>query len=124
MLRVTRWSPDTCSCVLEYEWDDAQDENIRTHSFKRAVQLCEHHKALVASEAYDQVISENTRKNMEFEVIKTTKPDASTENYVWWFDNKRVLQVSILKPELDTLTKDKVQVDSDKVFGIGKVKVI
>lgn len=32
-LRTTRWKPDTCGCVIVYEWDDALDENARTHVF-------------------------------------------------------------------------------------------
>lgn len=32
MLRTTQWRPDTCGCVLEYEWDDATTEDARVHT--------------------------------------------------------------------------------------------
>ncbi|GAJ01272.1 unnamed protein product, partial [marine sediment metagenome] len=123
MIRVTRWSPDTCGCILEYEWDDAQDENTRTHSFKKAVKLCEHHKALAASGAYNQVMSENTRKNQVWGFIEDMKSKAgekdsivavAIEDYTWSFDATRKLKVGFLgklkageKSSLQTLCDSK-----------------
>ncbi len=30
MIRTTLWSPDTCTCKVEYSWDDAAPEDVRT----------------------------------------------------------------------------------------------
>lgn len=123
MIRVTRWSPDTCGCVLEYEWDDAQDEKTRTHSFKRVVKLCEHHKALAVDKAYDQVVSENTRKNIVFGEVQKIKPDITPDDYTWSFDDKRKLKVGFLG-KLQADKRGNLQTQLDSKFGEGKVEVI
>ena len=28
---LTRWRPDTCGCVIEYEWDSDRPEEARRH---------------------------------------------------------------------------------------------
>lgn len=32
--RTTRWEPDTCDCVVEYDWDDAVSQDTRVHLFR------------------------------------------------------------------------------------------
>lgn len=32
MKRITQWQPDTCDCVLLYEWDDEVDAEQRVHT--------------------------------------------------------------------------------------------
>lgn len=123
MLRVTRWSPDTCGCILEYEWDDTKSEDERTHSFKKAVQLCEHHQALSGSQAYDGVCSENTRKNQAFGLAKEVKPDLEPEDYTWSFDDKRKLKAGFLG-KLTATERAAVQAKLDEKFGIDKAEVI
>lgn len=123
MLKTTRWSPDTCDCVLEYEWDDALSENERVHNFKGATHLCEHHKALVAAEAYGQVLSENTRKNQAFGLAKEVKPELELEDYTWSFDANRKLKAGFLG-KLNATEKAAVQAKFDEEFGIDKAEVI
>lgn len=121
MIRVTRWSPDTCGCELEYEWDDAQDENTRTHRFKRAVHLCECHRDSVATEAYDEVLKENTRKNIVFAEAQKINPTLTVDDYAWSFDANRNLKVSLSKLTADQ--KKSLKSLCDDKFGSGKVEV-
>ena len=132
MLQVTRWSPDTCGCILEYEWDDTLDENARTHSFKKAVKLCEHHKALGANKAYEQVMSENTRKNQVWGFIEDMKskagekdsiPTVAIGDYTWSFDKDRKLKVGFLG-KLKAGEKSSLQSLCDNEFGVNKIEVI
>lgn len=123
MLKVTRWSPDTCGCVLEYEWDDAQDENTRTHKFKKAVQLCEHHKALIHGRAHDQVLSENTSKNKVWGKAREIKPDLELGDFTWSFDKDRKLKVGFLG-NLTVTQKKQLKDFADAEFGSDKVEVI
>lgn len=123
-LRVTRWSPDTCGCILEYEWDDSQDENIRTHNFKRSIKACPEHATLAGKPLYDQVLSENTRKNIVFDEIQKAHPQVILENYLWFFDKGRVLQVSLVGEDLPEAAKQGLQTAFDNRFGAGKVKVL
>lgn len=122
-IKVTRWSPDTCSCVLEYEWDDAQDESTRTHKFGKAVHLCEHHRALTMAEACDQVLSENTRKNIIFGWAKELKPDLELDDYTWSFEKDRKLKVGFLG-KLNANNKSKLRALCNTKFGQGKIEVI
>lgn len=123
MLKTTRWSPDTCDCILEYEWDDTKPESERTHSFKRVVQLCEHHETLSGIEAYNEVCSENTRKNQTFGLAREVKPELELEDYTWSFDANRKLKVGFLG-KLNATEKAAVQAKLDEKFGIGKAEVI
>jgi len=120
MIRVTRWSPDTCDCVLEYEWDDAQNENERVHTFKGAIQLCNHHKTL--AKPYDKVISENTRKNMVFAEAQKLFPELTPGDYNWSFDDQRKLKAGFLK--VNMMQKKQLQDSCDSRLGKGKVEVI
>lgn len=124
MKQITRWSPDTCECVIDYEWDDSQDENTRTHSFKRTIRACPEHKALAGKPHYDQVLSENTRKNITFDVIQKAHPQVTPDNYLWFFDKDRVLQVSLVGVDLPEAAKKGLQTALDARFGEGKVKVL
>jgi hypothetical protein len=33
MLQTTTWHPDTCGCVISYQWDDAVPAEQRKHTF-------------------------------------------------------------------------------------------
>ena len=66
VIKTTRWSPDTCGCVFEYEWDDATNESTRQHIFKRVDKECVSHSHLTGNskkDMYDSSVEENQRKN-------------------------------------------------------------
>lgn len=127
-MKVTRWSPDTCGCQLEYEWDDAVAPESRKHSFKGVVQRCaEHAGTPQTSELYDAVVDENTRKNYTVGDIGDAlswATEQSLERINWAFDGSRVLQISfgggavVMAAQKATL-----QAALDTRFGSGKVVV-
>lgn len=132
MIRKTQWSPDTCGCILEYSWDDTQDENIRVHKFSKVIVLCDYHKTLAPNNAYDQVLSENTRKNMVWGIIEDLKTKAgekdaiqtiTIEDYTWSFDASRKLKVGFLG-KLKAGEKSELQSLCNTKFGVNKVEVI
>ncbi len=122
MLRVTRWSPDTCGCVLEYEWDDTIPQEQRVHKFSKAINLCTYHKAL-AGKAYDAVVAENTSKNIVFGKAQEIKPSLTVEDYTWSFDDKRKLKVGFLG-KLTAAEKAQLKTTIDSELGVDKVEVI
>lgn len=71
MLKRTRWQPDTCGCVIEYEWDDAVPQEERTHNYVAHV-ACARHQA--ASATLATVHSENRRKNEAVEALRVAVP--------------------------------------------------
>lgn len=81
MLKVTRWSPDTCSCILEYSWDDTQNESVRTHNLDNIVQKCPAHQNLPDNPSvYNTVLDENPRKNLSLDEILQNAPSTA------WYD--------------------------------------
>lgn len=123
MLRVTQWSPDTCGCVLEYSWDDTLDENTRVHKFSKAISLCRHHKTQLPNGAYDQVLSENTRKNKVFGKAQEIKPSLVVQDYIWSFDDKRKLKAGFIG-KLNASEKAQLKLFCDNELGVDKVEVI
>lgn len=65
-IKTTRWSPDTCDCVLEYEWDDSLPNDQIVITYKTTVSQCANHINLNGNnkkDTYDSVNEENKRKN-------------------------------------------------------------
>ena len=121
MLRVTRWSPDTCGCVYEYEWDDSVPQEQRTHTLKKAIKLCEHHKTRI--KPYDDVVSENTGKNIVFGEAQKIKPELTVDDYTWSFDKDRKLTAGFLG-KLTAADKANLKMQLDGKVGKDKVEVI
>lgn len=127
MLKVTRWSPDTCGCVLEYDWDDTKEGADRVHTFKKVIKLCPEHESLgfQGKAAYNQVMSENQGKNRAWGLIKQelNLADEDLDKYVWFFNASRQLQVSVTLP-IAVEKKQQIQAKLDALLGEGKAKVV
>jgi hypothetical protein len=58
-----KWSPDTCGCVVEFEFDDALPEDKRTHALHTVHQKCKAHESLPDEKVWAVLHVENIRKN-------------------------------------------------------------
>ena len=113
MIKTNLWRPDTCECEMEYEWDDAVDQNSRVHTISEVKKSCPAHAGLVGKvKIYNVVMDENKRKNIIFGKILENIPTAVEEiiqddgsivkqlkkgkNYNWSFDANRILQVDLV----------------------------
>lgn len=122
MKKITRWSPDTCECVIEYEWDDSVPEDQRTHTPKTFVNICDAHKNLAQlASRFDQVTDENQTKNFVLGELIDSVPEIREEvtdnegkthyelkrgvKYEWSFDQDRKLEVSLRGVDLSTAKK-------------------
>lgn len=109
-IRTTRWKPDTCKCVLEYEWDDTQEDP--TFTIKTVANKCKDHSGISVDKAlYDTVLAENQMKNFVHKEIFDNTPTAVEEvidvngdtikrikpgkAYNWSFDTNRKLVVDL-----------------------------
>jgi len=119
MKQVTRWSPDTCSCVLDFEWDDEEPEG--SHTIKAVVNRCGSHQAGPDKDIFNEVLSENTRKNKVFGLAQQLLPAVEVDDYDWHFDTKRVLEVKV--KNLGPAQRAQLQQDCNNKFGANKVKV-
>lgn len=100
MVKTTKWRPDTCSCVITYDWDDTLPEDERVHTLN-TIQKCKHHDSLDDASAYDQVLNgENRLKNYVLS-------DIGLGELPYAFDKSRKLEVTI--PGKTQQEKDAIQ---------------
>lgn len=92
MMQTNRWGPDTCDCIIDYEWDDTLSDADRVHTVKQIVKRCEFHQALDDVTHYDTVLEENTRKNRAFGAIKEANSDA---DIAFEFNDKREVILNV-----------------------------
>lgn len=115
-LKTTRWKPDTCGCVIEYEWDSESPESVRVHSVSSVKNKCKWHLNDTNDIAcYEKVLNENKTKNELLMIILDKFPGIVDETidsdtgelkkvlksgleYYWNFDEQRKLHVEI-KPK-------------------------
>lgn len=117
-IQKTTWSPDTCKCTLEYEWDDAVPQELRTHTIANVVKACpihDHHTDKIAH--YDDVMAENQSKNKAIGLLCKTigKLDGGQNEVKWRFDKDRniILSHPLLtqkdKDDMNTLNKPDIK---------------
>jgi hypothetical protein len=118
-IQRTRWRPDTCGCVLVYEWDTALSESQRTHRGAVVEQACAVHASQPnPADHHTAVRLENGSKNVAVKAaadslgwvrgtydpitnlatIPDTKPLFAPELIPWSFDASRnvVLNSAVL----------------------------
>lgn len=125
VIRTTRWSPDTCGCVLEYDWDDAVSQDARTHTFARVVERCSVHAEIpVDEDNFNTVTGENKRKNDGFRFGVTRRPTLREEEYTWRFTGTGAnRQLFIRCIGATGLQRSQIQADLNAAHGTGKVTV-
>ena len=64
---VTRWQPDTCECIIEYNEDG---------TLSNVVNACDAHQGDDEETVYQNVKEENPRKNKSFKEILDNAPAA------------------------------------------------
>lgn len=138
-IKVTTWSPDTCGCIINYQWDDSDPEDSRTHSFHSTVRLCEVHQNINENH-YDVLLDENVRKNKIYAAILEKYPEKTIPivnekgqvtgkqlhgdfYYTWSFDDSRNLQVDAKALGLDKNQTASLQANLLNEHGIDKTTV-
>lgn len=85
MKHKNTWRPDTCECVLEYEWDDAEPEAERAHACVRVIVDCGAHGSPAARTKagrgahFERVLGENRHKNEVLAEIAAVAPAEHVE---------------------------------------------
>lgn len=134
-IRTTTWHPDTCDCIVEFEWDDAVAADQRVHTGKRNVRVCARHASVAGADQighFARLMDENPRKNKLLERLRSqfselTETDGSGQVVLkrgvvsWSFDDSHVLHISV--PSLTTQKKTLAQAWCDANLGVGKVVV-
>jgi len=128
-IQTTRWSPDTCDCVIVYEWDRDLDPSMRTHQVKQIDHACETHKPFTQLAIWNYVVNENLRKNDMINAMRSylnTDLEKLDEQFqlTWRFEgpgDRRILHVSL--PTLGSDQKVRAQKTADDLVGLGLVVV-
>ena len=123
-IKTTRWSPDTCGCSFDYEWDNAVAADVRTHTFTNVVKRCPEHGARSGVALYDAVLAENVTKNTVLGIANGIESAITEENYRWSYDGARVLQVEFVGVALNGGKRLAIQSAADIQFGPGKVAIL
>ena len=125
MKKITRWFPDTCSCVIDFEWDT--DNPNAPHTGKEVVKACLAHQGFDATAHYNKVLSENQTKNLVIKHVIENAPELvdvdekgnktlKNGKMAYFFDENRKLNV--IATGLTALNKDAI------VALIGSEKII
>jgi len=124
MKQTTRWSPDTCGCVIDYEWDDAVPDSERTHIISKVITKCPAHASVgLPNIHFTQVLDENTTKNKAFEIVLSKAPALTPDNFRYSFDKNRKLVVDVVDFNLKTADKTALIAELNTKLGTGKVSV-
>ena len=141
-IRITRWSSDTCECVIEFSWDDSVPENERTGRVKNYINRCLAHESINSeADRFRTALEENQRKNKAHSTIlekATTSSlyelDQQTNQrqlksgitLSWEFSGSAPNRVMTLKyngVELTEAQKNSFRTHLNNKFGAGKVKL-
>jgi len=139
---TTRYSPDHCDCVLEYDWDSTLSEDQRVHTLNRIVKACPIHQQLATDQdRYNCVLEENPRKNIAQQLILDSGPtqisnivngvkvlkDGLSFQLTWsGTPPNRLVTIAVNDKNGNVLTvqqKSAIQTFLNNRFGVGKVVI-
>lgn len=119
-IQTTRWKPDTCDCVIEYDWDDSMESDKREHALK-SINKCAFHNKLDDITAFETVMPENVLKNNAVIEVLASLPVLKVEDVKFLYDSDRLLTLTI--EGINALDKTVAQDAVDIKVGMGNVVV-
>lgn len=136
----TEYRPDTCTCIIEYSWDDTVPPSSRTHTLTNYILRCPEHSPLATdSERFNTIFEENPRKNIAWQSLLDNGPAAMTDiqengtkvlkrgiTITWTWTGtapNRVLTLTVTGFTLTTNQLNTAQNWLDNRFGVGRVIV-
>jgi hypothetical protein len=137
-IRVNRWAPDSCTCIIEYSWDDSVPQNSIVLTPTTTINRCPAHTTFVTPAThYSVLMEENPRKNLAHQNLLDNGPatlfDVNSDgvkvlkkginlNWVWsGTAPNRIVTVTISGLTLTTAQKNTAQSALNTKFGAGKV---
>lgn len=97
--KITQWRPDTCECVIDYEWDDLDPQETRQHIVSEVHKKCEAHRNINnPGEVFATVTGENVLKNRAFAKICEVvgkRGEEMLEEVTFSFDAERKLSFDV-----------------------------
>jgi len=140
VIKTTRYSPDTCECIIEYVWDDSLTETNRTHTLSNYINRCAAHSILPTDQdRWNVVFDENPKKSRSLESVLANAPTSMYDtidgvrrlksgikfDFFWTGDApNRVLNISFSGINLTTNQRNTIKNVLDNRFGVGKVILV
>lgn len=127
MKHITRWRPDTCSCVLELEWDDEVPEAEREHTAVKVERCGVHqHDGEPHQAVFETVLTENRQKNEVHQHLIQTADESLVEvgergarrlkyEPCFTFDQDRNLQVAFAEAPAEALDAIRAALETQDV---------
>lgn len=109
MIQTTTWYPDTCDCVIQYEWDSNVPEDKRSHKVSNILSACKCHSGEPA-DIFTSVLDENQLKNKVISRVLELNPDVKIDMISHEFDDARNLIISVAA-DISPDTEKRVQAD-------------
>lgn len=119
-MTVTRWSPDTCPCVIEYEWNPALPSDQRVHTWFATIVACPAHPEIEAAHLA-AVLEENQRKNISQGIARDVTSRDDVVPITWTYTALRRLDLQF--PDLNDADRILVQDACNLRFGLDKVLI-
>lgn len=136
-IKITRWTNDTCGCVIDYTWDDALPPESITTNLSNVIEKCPNHSSLPNNiDVWNSILDENPRKNISYQSLLDNGPSTIYDivngnrvlkvglNYNFSFSGtvpNRILNISITGTTLTNAQKNTIQGALNTRFGTGKV---
>lgn len=93
-IKITRWKPDTCNCIVEYSWDTSIPEESRNHTLSSIVNHCAYHQNVTdPQDLFVKVREENWKKNDVVKTLKEQFQDLRHDDISFSYDEDRTLHV-------------------------------
>ena len=124
-IQINEWRPDTCTCIIEFQFEDALPQEQRIHTVHRIVTRGKEHETVLTAEVlYQATLDENRRKNGTLEILTTEDSSLEGSKIQWSFTAGRTLEIRFVDVQISNKTKTDVQELCDTEFGLGKVVII
>lgn len=132
MKQRTTWSPDTCGCELEYEWDDTDPPETRVHTGAVIRKACPAHASLIDPKLHHVgVLGDNQLKNRALAIIARSEPGIGIDDQIkpdvvhrWELTADRRLRLYFKDMDITPARKAVLRTLLDTRLGIGKVELL
>jgi hypothetical protein len=136
-IKTTRWSPDTCGCSIDYQWDDSLPNDQITITPVGVPTKCAAHSSIAAvPTAFNTISEENGRKNISrsllldngpstlYDIVDGNRQFKTGIDISWAWSGtapNRVITITVTGITLTNAQKNTVRNVLNNRFGAGKV---
>ena len=124
-LRQQLFQPDTCTCRVLEEWDEALPLDQVVHTLVAIQHRGDEHSAILDDSLYSTIREENRRKILAVGIALATATVLANDpaTVAWSFTAGRTLQLTFPTVNVSNADKTAIQSECDATLGLGLVTV-